>query len=52
VLSANVMRDHIEASKDAGADGHLGKPFRAEELIATVIRAAQRESLQPMGAAA
>jgi signal transduction histidine kinase/ActR/RegA family two-component response regulator len=44
VLSANVMQDHVEASAAAGADGHLGKPFRAEELIATVIRAAQGET--------
>jgi signal transduction histidine kinase/ActR/RegA family two-component response regulator len=41
VLSANVMHDHVEASAAAGADGHLGKPFRAEELVTTVIRAAQ-----------
>lgn len=43
VLSANVMRDHTEASAAAGADGHIGKPFRAEDLITTVIRAAQGE---------
>jgi signal transduction histidine kinase/ActR/RegA family two-component response regulator len=44
VLSANVMRDHVEASAAAGADGHIGKPFRADELIATVLRAAQGEA--------
>ncbi len=38
VLSANVMREHISASTQAGADGHLGKPFRAEELISAVAR--------------
>jgi CheY-like chemotaxis protein len=43
VLSANVMRDHVEASAAAGADGHLGKPFKAEALISTVIRAARGE---------
>jgi signal transduction histidine kinase/ActR/RegA family two-component response regulator len=52
VLSANVMRDHVEASAAAGADGHLGKPFRAEELIATVIRASNGECLRPIVAAA
>ncbi|MDR3514131.1 MAG: ATP-binding protein [Caulobacteraceae bacterium] len=51
VLSANVMRDHIEASAAAGADGHLGKPFRAEELISTVVRAAQAESRAAIAAA-
>ncbi len=52
VLSANVMRDHIEASAAAGADGHLGKPFRAEDLIATVIRAANGDNVRPIVAAA
>ena len=39
VLSANVMREHIEASTAAGANGHLGKPIRAEALIAAVAQA-------------
>ena len=51
VLSANVMRDHMDASAAAGADGHLGKPFRAEELIKTVIRAAQGEDMAAFAAA-
>ena len=41
VLSANVMREHVVASSAAGADGHLGKPFRAEELIGAVARLSQ-----------
>ena len=41
VLSANVMREHIAASNAAGADGHLGKPFRAEELLSAVARLSQ-----------
>ncbi|QUD86603.1 ATP-binding protein [Phenylobacterium montanum] len=41
VLSANVMAEHRSASAEAGADDHLGKPFRAEELIEAVIRAAE-----------
>ena len=44
VLSANVMRSHVEASAAAGADGHLGKPFRADVLISTVIRVTQGEA--------
>jgi CheY-like chemotaxis protein len=40
VLSANVMREHIEASAAAGADDHIGKPVRAEALIAAVLHAA------------
>jgi len=43
VLSANVMAEHRNASAAAGADDHLGKPFRAEALIETVARAIQGE---------
>ena len=41
VLSANVMREHLEASAAAGANGHLGKPIRAEALITAVAQAVQ-----------
>jgi signal transduction histidine kinase/ActR/RegA family two-component response regulator len=51
VLSANVMRDHVEASAAAGADGHIGKPFRAEDLITAVIGAANGERLLDAAAA-
>jgi signal transduction histidine kinase/ActR/RegA family two-component response regulator len=40
VLSANVLREHVTASAEAGADDHIGKPVRAELLIATVLKAA------------
>jgi len=40
VLSANVMREHVEASAAAGADDHIGKPVRAETLIGAVLQAA------------
>ncbi len=43
VLSANVMTEHRRASAAAGADDHLGKPFRAEELIEAVSRATQAD---------
>jgi signal transduction histidine kinase/ActR/RegA family two-component response regulator len=43
VVSANVTHAHQAAAVASGADGHLGKPFRAEELIAAVIEAANAE---------
>ncbi|HEY3887777.1 MAG TPA: ATP-binding protein [Caulobacteraceae bacterium] len=43
VLSANVMREHVEASNAAGADDHIGKPVRAETLIAAVLQAIDGE---------
>ena len=52
VLSANVMPDHVEASAKAGADGHIGKPFRAEDLIAAVVGAANGERIPDAAAAA
>ena len=39
VLSANVMPEHLAASMAAGADGHIGKPIRAEELLGAVANA-------------
>lgn len=38
VLSANDTADHRRASAAAGADDHMGKPFRAEDLVAAVLR--------------
>jgi PAS domain S-box-containing protein len=35
-LTANAMPEHIAASKDAGADGHLSKPITADGLLARV----------------
>jgi signal transduction histidine kinase/CheY-like chemotaxis protein len=37
VLSANVSADDRRASADAGADAHVGKPIRADELIAAMM---------------
>jgi signal transduction histidine kinase/CheY-like chemotaxis protein len=39
VLSANVMPEHLAASKAAGADGHIGKPVRVADLLAAVMEA-------------
>jgi signal transduction histidine kinase/ActR/RegA family two-component response regulator len=37
VLSANVGESDIDASRAAGSDAHLGKPFDLAELISTVV---------------
>ncbi len=63
VLSANVMPEHLAASRAAGADNHIGKPVRADELAEAIARALQggdgragcwprRASSQPARAAA
>ncbi|HEY3798054.1 MAG TPA: ATP-binding protein [Caulobacteraceae bacterium] len=39
-LTANAMPEHARASRDAGADDHLTKPFSAEQLFAALERAA------------
>jgi len=36
VISANTSPDDREASTEAGADRHIGKPLRAEELFAAI----------------
>ncbi|KQS56550.1 hypothetical protein ASG17_06220 [Brevundimonas sp. Leaf363] len=47
MLTANALPEHVAAGHAAGADGHLSKPFSAEDLIALVadpmsaLRAAQ-----------
>ncbi|HEY2658869.1 MAG TPA: ATP-binding protein [Caulobacteraceae bacterium] len=35
-LSANVMPSHLEASRDAGMDDHIGKPIVLAELVTKV----------------
>ena len=40
-LTANAMPEHAEASRAAGADGHLTKPIAADKLIAAVLASAQ-----------
>ena len=44
VLSANVMPEHLAASKAAGADAHIGKPIRAHDLIAAIANAVQPDT--------
>jgi len=38
VLSANDLPEQLEASAAAGADEHLGKPIRADDLISAIVR--------------
>jgi CheY-like chemotaxis protein/PAS domain-containing protein len=40
VLSANTSPEDRRASAQAGADGHIGKPIRAEDLLAAISGAA------------
>ncbi len=37
VLSANISPEDKKATAEAGADSHLGKPIRADELINTLM---------------
>jgi len=43
-LTANAMPEHAQASRAAGADGHLTKPITAEALLRAVAAAAQGEA--------
>jgi signal transduction histidine kinase/ActR/RegA family two-component response regulator len=47
VLSANVMPEHLAASRAAGADDHVGKPIHAGELM-RAIAAALEAAPSPM----
>ena len=40
VLTANAMPEHVSASIEAGADGHLSKPILADALLERVAEAA------------
>ncbi len=37
-LSANVLAEDVNACLEAGMNGHLGKPIRAQELISLILR--------------
>ena len=49
VLSANVMPEHLSASKAAGADGHIGKPIHAQELFGAIATAMQPDAASEAG---
>ena len=42
MMTANAMREHVEASRTAGADVHLAKPITAETLFAAMDEAMER----------
>jgi PAS domain S-box-containing protein len=37
-MTANVLPQQVEAFKNAGMDAHIGKPFKLEQLLATIDR--------------
>jgi len=47
VLSANTAAGDREASAEAGADDHLGKPVRADELIGAISAALKGDDVRP-----
>jgi CheY-like chemotaxis protein/PAS domain-containing protein len=47
VLSANTAAVDKEASAEAGADDHLGKPVRADELIGAISAALKGDDARP-----
>ena len=40
-LTANVLVDQVAATRLAGMDGHVGKPFKAADLLAAVQQASR-----------
>jgi PAS domain S-box-containing protein len=42
MMTANAMREHVEASRAAGADVHLAKPITADTLFAAINEAMER----------
>jgi len=37
IVSANCLKEHVEAGRTAGADGHLNKPISVAELLDTLM---------------
>jgi signal transduction histidine kinase/AmiR/NasT family two-component response regulator len=53
MLTANAMDEHVRASLAAGADRHLSKPIRAEDLLQAMVqlileRAAHRAGVEQL----
>jgi CheY-like chemotaxis protein len=44
VVSANAMSDHVAASRDAGADAHIAKPVRPNDLLNAIETSVTRGS--------
>ncbi|MBE7217941.1 MAG: response regulator [Caulobacteraceae bacterium] len=51
-MTANVLPEQVAATRRAGMDGHLGKPFKAADLLAAVQSAARRAPAAPLPAEA
>ncbi len=47
-LTANVMAGDREKSRKAGMNGHIGKPFREEEMFVTMVRLIRPETPSPV----
>jgi CheY-like chemotaxis protein/HPt (histidine-containing phosphotransfer) domain-containing protein len=45
-LTANVYAEQIRMFKEAGMDGHVGKPFRREQILAAVAKAREPKTFQ------
>ena len=37
MLTANALPEHVEAGREAGADGHMTKPIKPEELLSSIL---------------
>jgi len=37
IVSANCMKEHVDAGRAAGADGHLHKPIVVADLIGMLV---------------
>ena len=48
-LTANVMPEHVAATRQAGADAHMSKPLSAKVLLEAIAAVAQ--ALEPLDAA-
>ncbi|WP_296819447.1 ATP-binding protein [Brevundimonas sp.] len=51
MLTANALPEHVEAGRGAGADGHLSKPLRIEDLHLAINSAVSSEQDPPARAA-
>ncbi len=45
VLTANAMAEHVNASRAAGADGHISKPINPDQLLRVVAAGAATSNL-------